>query len=362
MIPSQSQADLGPAANRAVGLWLLVVCGFVAAMILVGGATRLTDSGLSITEWDLAKGLVPPLTDAGWQTEFGLYQQTTEYQTVNRGMSPAEFQFIYWWEWGHRFLGKMIGLVFAVPFFWFLARGQLKGRVGVCTLLLGLGGLQGAIGWWMVTSGLTGRVDVAPYRLATHLGMAFLILTIAFPTALSALGVRARAGQGDLGRGPVMALCAVVFGQILLGALVAGTRAGAAYTDWPTIGGEWFPASWNALTPFWHNLTENQALVQFNHRTFGYLVALFGLWVAHRAMAGTPAQRRLGLALALAVLAQAGLGIVTVISGAPLALGLIHQFGAVVLWLIVLALLSVTARYPDTASQSHGAQVLAKAD
>ncbi|MEZ6021902.1 MAG: COX15/CtaA family protein [Hyphomonadaceae bacterium] len=190
-----SSEDIWPPRERWVGAWLLVVCAFVVAMILVGGATRLTDSGLSITEWDLGKGLTPPLTDARWAEEFALYQRTMEYQTQNNGMSLEEFRSIYWWEWAHRFLGKMLGLVFAVPALIFLFLGRLRGRFRVTLLLFALGAAQGAIGWWMVTSGLFDRLDVSPLRLAVHLGMALTILAIALYTALGALGCAQRAGS-----------------------------------------------------------------------------------------------------------------------------------------------------------------------
>ena len=215
-----------PGHDRAVAIWLAVLCAFVVAMILVGGATRLTDSGLSITQWDLTKGLTPPLTGARWAEEFSLYQRTTEYQVQNRGMSMAEFQGIYWWEWSHRFLGKMIGLVFALPFFSFLALGRLRGRV-LPVLGLGLlGGLQGAVGWWMVTSGLFSGLDVSPIRLAIHLGLAFLILGFGAHLALDFSGARREAGA--LGASPYLALgfCALLFCQILAGALTAGTDFG----------------------------------------------------------------------------------------------------------------------------------------
>src|SRR5690606_30027941 len=170
--------DIWPPREVGVGRWLLVICALVVAMILVGGATRLTDSGLSITEWDLGKGITPPLTESRWREEFALYQRTVEFQEQNSEMNLAEFQYIYWWEWGHRFLGKVIGVAFALPALFFLFTGRLRGRFRVSLALFALGGLQGAIGWWMVTSGLFSGLDVSPMRLAIHLGMALIILAL----------------------------------------------------------------------------------------------------------------------------------------------------------------------------------------
>lgn len=339
--------------DRAVGVWLMVVAAFVAVMILVGGATRLTDSGLSITEWNFAKQVVPPLTERGWQVEFDLYRQTTEYQVQNRGMSLAEFQFIYWWEWGHRFLGKVIGVVYALPFFVFLALGRLKGRVAPLTALFALGGLQGYIGWWMVESGLTGRLDVAPYRLATHLGMAFLIFALALRLGLKELGWPRAAGAAGVPRWAVFAFSGLLFFQILAGALVAGSDAGRAYADWPTIGGEVFPSTYWAMSPAAANLFENHAAVQFNHRTLGYLVVAFALVLGWRAWrAGAGAARGAGLAIAGLALFQTALGVVTVLHAAPLSLSLLHQGGAVALWAATVALIAATARYPNTAAET----------
>jgi cytochrome c oxidase assembly protein subunit 15 len=330
-----------------LAVWLGVICVLVTAMILIGGATRLTDSGLSITEWNFAKHFVPPLTDESWAREFALYQRTTEYQLQNRGMSLGDFRFIYLWEWGHRFLGQMLGLVFALPYLFFLAAGRLRGRVAAVTALGLLGGLQGAIGWWMVTSGLWGRLDVSSVRLAIHLAIAFAILGFGFWLLL---GVSPLAPAGGRGRGRprgVLALLILLYLQIVLGALVAGSDAGRAYADWPTIGGSWVPSNYDEFTPFWTNFTENLAAVQFHHRMLGYLVVAGALALA------AMARDRISLVVAGLALAQAGLGVATVLLAAPLWLSLIHQFGAVLLWL---ALVYLLRRYGDTQSGSHGAQ------
>lgn len=335
-------------------VWLFAVAGLVAAMILIGGATRLTDSGLSITEWNFAKGVVPPLSAQAWEAEFALYRQTAEYQIQNRGMGLAEFQFIYWWEWGHRFFGKLIGLVFAAGYFGFLATGRLRGIVGPATALFALGGLQGYVGWWMVESGLAGRLDVAPYRLATHLGLAFAIFALALGLGLRRAGWgRAGSATGAPSWAPA-ALLGVLYLQILSGALVAGADAGKAYADWPTMGGRWFPSGYGFLEPFWRNLLENPAALQFNHRMLGYLAAGGALWVAACAWGrGTGPARSVGLAVGVVALWQAGLGIATVMAGAPLNLSLAHQGTAIVLWGLATALVLANGnRLPKPKAQA----------
>lgn len=325
-----------------VGIWLLVVCAFVLAMILVGGATRLTDSGLSITEWDLTKGLTPPLTAERWAEEFGLYQRTTEYQLQNRGMSLADFQSIYWWEWGHRFLGKMIGLVFALPFAFFWATGRLRGRFAPVLALFTLGGLQGAIGWWMVTSGLWSGLDVSPIRLAVHLGMAFVIAAFALWLALDCFGWP-RASKFAAPAWTPPAFLALLFVQVILGAFLAGSDGGPAYADWPLIGGQAWPTGAFEGDPVWLNHATQHLL----HRTTGYLVAAFALMIAFRSLRGEGPERKLGLALGGLALAQAVLGIATVLAVSPLSLSLGHQFGAAALMLTGVALWRAS-RYEHT--------------
>ncbi len=317
-----------------VGVWLAVVCVMVIAMILVGGATRLTDSGLSITEWDLGKGVTPPLSGVRWAEEFMLYQRTVEYQTQNRGMSLEEFKFIYWWEWAHRFLGKALGVVFALPFAFFWATGRLRGRFWPILGLFSLGALQGAIGWWMVTSGLFSGVNVSSVRLAMHLCMAFAILGLAFWLALGALGWPQAPAITGAPRAAACGLLALLLVQVMFGAFLAGDRGGAAYQDWPLIGGEWIPESAWALEPFWRNFIENYAGEHLMHRTSGYAVALVALALA--ALAATRGQgqgRTCGLALGGTALGQAALGVSVVLNASPLGLSLIHQAGAVGLWL-----------------------------
>lgn len=327
-----------PPRDIWVGAWLLAICACVLAMVMVGGATRLTDSGLSITQWDLTKGLTPPLTAARWAEEFSLYQRTTEYQLQNRGMSLAEFQYIYWWEWAHRFLGKMIGVVFAAPFAFFWATGRLRGRFWPVLGLFAMGGLQGAIGWWMVVSGLEGRVDVSPVRLAVHLGMAFAILAVALWLALDAFGWPRANSRLGAPRWAPFALMGLVFTQVIFGALLAGADGGPAYADWPTIGGRWLPDGAFALEPLLRNFTDNHATQHLFHRTLGYVVALSALAFAALALrGGQGGARRAALALGMLALAQAALGIATVVTATPLPLAFAHQLGAAALWLCATA-------------------------
>lgn len=326
--------DIWPPRERSVGVWLLIICALVLAMILVGGATRLTDSGLSITEWDLGKGLTPPLTEDRWAEEFALYQRTMEYQTQNAGMSLEEFRHIYWWEWAHRFLGKVLGVVFLLPALFFLFTGRLRGRFRMTALLFALGALQGAIGWWMVTSGLFDRLDVSPVRLAIHLAMAFFILALALWTALGAFGWPAAASRLGAPRWAPFALMALIFVQVAFGALLAGSDGGAAYADWPRIGGEWIPASAFGLEPVWRNFTEDHATQHVLHRSLGYLVAAGAAALALAGFArGQGAARWWAGAVGLAALAQAGLGVAAVLSAAALWPSLIHQAGAALLWM-----------------------------
>lgn len=331
--------------DRGVGMWLLGICGLLVGMILLGGATRLTDSGLSITEWQPVTGALPPLSAADWQSAFRKYQTTAEFRLQNSGMSLEEFKGIFLWEWAHRLVGRAIGLVFALPFLVFWALGRLRGRVLACLGVLGLGGAQGALGWWMVQSGLSARLDVAPMRLAMHLGLAFIILGCCALLALQALGWPRRQGALGLPRLWVIGFVLLLFLQILAGAAMAGSDAGRAYTDWPRIGGAWIPPGYGHFQPFWPSLLENHAIVQFHHRMLGYCVALAGLALGLLAWRrGAGAGRALGLLLALGVLAQMLLGIITLVHAAPLGLSLAHQGGAIALWLLALAGLRIAWR------------------
>lgn len=337
-------ADMTRASEPAprdtlVGAWLICLCVSVLAMVLVGGATRLTDSGLSITEWNLAKGLMPPLSAERWTEEFALYQRTTEYQLQNRGMSLTEFQSIYWWEWAHRFIGKMIGLVFALPFVLLWATGHLRGRFLPVLGLFAMGALQGAVGWWMVTSGLFSGLDVSPVRLAIHLGLAFAILAYALWLALDAFGWPRGASTLGAPGWVSFAVLGLIFCQVILGALLAGADGGPAYADWPTIGQEWWPSSAFALTPPWRNLVENHATQHLLHRSLGYVAAVCALGLAAQAAwRGAGLAKRLALWLGALALVQVALGMGTVMMGTLPHLALAHQFVAAMLWLTALAL------------------------
>ncbi|WGI20498.1 heme A synthase [Amylibacter sp. IMCC11727] len=331
-------------ARRAIAAWLLVLFALVAAMIIVGGLTRLTDSGLSITEWKPVTGAIPPMSEAVWQEEFAKYKEIPEYQIQNKGMSLSEFKVIYWWEWGHRQLGRIVGLVWALGFFYFLLRRQIpKGWTGRLVLVGALGGLQGAIGWWMVSSGLSGRMlDVASYRLATHLGLAFVILALlawfAWQLQRSEMELfQARRGQEKRLVTLATMLLVLAFVQILSGALVAGIDAGRGYIDWPMMNGEFLPSESFDYEPFWSNFFENPALVQFNHRLLGYITLLVTLylWYSSRSSAIVATRRAFVWVLA-AVLAQMVLGIITVLNAAPWQWAILHQLGAIIVIVSVL--------------------------
>ena len=319
-----------------MAIWLYAMCLLVAAMVTVGGATRLTDSGLSITEWDVIMGAFPPLGEAGWQEEFAKYQQIPEYERVNQGMSLAEFKSIYWWEWGHRNLGRFIGLAYLVPFLAFLFSGAmrdtaLKWKLGSGVVLIGL---QGTLGWYMVASGLVDRVDVSQYRLAAHLGLAFIIFAWFLWLALN-LSVKSRVDEAAANPKPfrraIYAFSGLLALQIFLGALVAGLRAGVAFTSWPLMNGDFFPRGYFSADPGFHDLFETMAAVQFNHRIGAYLLfaAAIGLW-RFMAKAGPGPRKRAGL-IVMAVFFQMLLGIWTVMAAVPIGAALLHQLGALAL-------------------------------
>lgn len=333
-------------ARRAIRIWLMVLFALVFVMIAVGGMTRLTDSGLSITEWRPITGALPPLSAAEWESEFEKYKQIDEFQLQNSWMTLADFKVIYWWEWGHRQLGRVIGLVWFLGFAWFLLRRQVPaGWTPRLLFLGGLGGLQGAIGWWMVASGVTsgeGVLDVASYRLATHLGLAFVILgfitwfvlLLGRPERDLMQARRAKeAKQFSLATG----LMHFAFLQILLGALVAGIDAGRYFIDWPLMQGQFFPPDAFSLEPLWRNFFENAGLVQFMHRISGYLLFVFGLVVWLRGRRSAHAATRFAFNAVMALLTlQVVWGIFTVLYAAPVHIALVHQALAVVLWVLII--------------------------
>jgi len=324
----------------AIRIWLVVVAGLIALMVLVGGATRLTESGLSIVEWKPVTGALPPLSAQAWDDAFAAYQTIPQYRQINAGMSLAQFQTIFWWEWSHRLLGRVIGMVYLLPFLWFLARGAVNGPLGRrLWLIFGLGALQGAVGWWMVTSGLSERTEVSQVRLATHLVLALLIYA-AIVWTLRRLTPRAHVSPRDDREPPARlrwtaaTLVVLTFVQLYLGALVAGLRAGLVYNTWPLIDGALIPsaAQLGFESPWWRNLFENMLTVQFEHRMTAYallLLAAFHGFDVMRVRAGRAAVRGAHRLLA-AVLLQAVLGILTLLYQVPILLALSHQAVAIV--------------------------------
>ncbi len=348
-------------ARRAIAVWVSILFAMVAAMILIGGMTRLTDSGLSITEWKPVTGVLPPIGADAWAEEFKKYQASPEYRLQNTGMTLAEFKSIFWWEWAHRLLGRMVGLVWAAGMLWFWLRKQIPAGWGMRMFSLGLlGGLQGAVGWWMVSSGLVGRmVDVASYRLAIHLGLAFAIFGIMAwfvfelrrePADL--LQARRIRDRGLMWLATVLAV--VLFVQILLGALVAGIDAGRNYPTWPDMAGAFLPPESFENTPLWSNFFENPALVQFNHRMMGYLVFALGLfaWWRSRKSPLADLRRRFDWVAGL-LLVQVILGIFTVLYSAPVDIAIVHQLGAVVVFVAILRA-RFGAAYPVQQSIARG--------
>jgi cytochrome c oxidase assembly protein subunit 15 len=332
-------------ARRAVAYWLLACCALVFAMVVVGGVTRLTHSGLSITEWQPIVGTLPPLSQADWETAFAKYQATPEYQQVNKGMALAEFQGIFWWEYFHRLLGRLIGVAFFVPYTWFALRRQIPPGYGAKLLgIFVLGGLQGALGWYMVKSGLVDDPRVSQFRLTAHLGLAFVIFAAMLWVALSLRDAR-RVAPADPRRRPVRrfayAVALLVFVMVLTGGFVAGIRAGFAYNTFPLMNGSLVPPEIMLLTPWWTNFFYNMATVQFDHRVGAWLLAFAVpmLWWQVRRTPGLPPRARAGAHLLLAMLAvQIALGILTLVHVVPLPLAALHQAGALLVFAFALNL------------------------
>ena len=344
------------ASRRWMRRWLMLLFTLVVIMIAVGGLTRLTDSGLSITEWKPITGAIPPMSEAVWLEEFEKYKQIPEYELQNVGMSLSEFKVIYWWEWGHRQLGRVIGLVWALGFLAFLVRKAIPpGWTGRLLLLGGLGGFQGAVGWWMVSSGLTGSMlDVASYRLATHLGVAFVILGF-ITWYISLLGTRESALVSDRRSRETKlfsmstGVMHLAFVQIIFGAMVAGIDAGRNYSDWPLMAGGFFPPEPFSLTPLWRNFFEDDGLVQFIHRMTGYLVFLFAFVVWRKSKASGNDQVRFAFNVMMVLMFfQLLLGIITVLYAAPWYFAILHQLGAVALWVAILRARFLSGYPPQT--------------
>ncbi|SEB65478.1 heme A synthase [Rhodobacter sp. 24-YEA-8] len=355
-------------ARGAIRVWLIVLFLLVVAMIVVGGLTRLTGSGLSITEWRPVTGAIPPMDLVSWTAEFDKYRQTPQYELANAGMTLDQFKTIYWWEWAHRQLGRLVGLIWAVGFLGFLVTKSIPPRWSKRLLLIGaLGGLQGAIGWWMVSSGLSGSmIRVASYRLAVHLGLAFVILgfigwyVFLLSRSESAL-MTARRGREAKLFSMSTGLMHFAFLQILLGALVAGIDAGRAFPTWPLMGDSFFPADAFYATdmegnvlPVWHAFFENPGLVQFMHRMAGYLLFIFGVvvWLRGRKSAHRDTRFAFNMVM-LMLVAQAGLGIMAVLTSAHLHVAITHQIGAVILWVLILRA-RYLSQYPVAGSIRKG--------
>ena len=343
--------------RNTIQLWLKTLFVLIVLIILVGGLTRLTDSGLSITEWKPITGALPPLSAESWATEFNKYKQIPEYKLQNEGMSLSEFKFIYWWEWGHRQLGRVIGLVWFFGFISLLLFGKIQKPWRLRLLLIGvLIGVQGTVGWWMVSSGLTGTVlDVASYRLATHLGLAFIILGFILWFILL-LGrsetfiLQARRNAEPKFVFLSTGLLYLTFLQILFGALVAGIDAGRSYTDWPLMAGQFFPPDLFYLNPWWRNFFEDPGLVQFIHRMSGYILFIFCIysWLSVRKSGNESLKFGFNLIFVIAFF-QMVLGIVTVFYAAPWEIAIVHQFGAILLWVAVLRARFITKYPPNNA-------------
>ena len=344
---------------RAVRIWLIVVAALIVCTLIVGGATRLTESGLSIVEWKPVTGTIPPLSDTEWSKEFEAYKKIPQYREINRGMSLDQFKTIFWWEWGHRQLGKLIGVAFLFPFLWFLWSGvltaDLRRRLWI---IFALGGLQGAVGWWMVKSGLVERTSVSQYRLAAHFMLALFIFSAIVWTLrrLESKPVPMAASRLKI---TSWILLALVFLQLYFGALVAGLRAGKVFNTWPQIDGAFIPAAARLFfeTPWWRNFFDNTLTVQFSHRMIAYvllILAAFHAVDAIRARAGSTIVNN-ALWLAAAMLFQAIIGIVTLLNQVPIDLGLAHQATAiVVLSLALLQAERLSAGLPRTTPAKLG--------
>ena len=328
-----------PSDRRATATWLGICCFLVFLMVIVGGITRLTGSGLSIVEWQPVAGVLPPMNDTQWQELFEKYQKTPQYAQSNPGMDVAGFKKIFWWEYAHRLLGRVIGVVFLLPVLWFLFKGKLDEDVA---WKLGgifiLGALQGALGWYMVMSGLVREPRVDSLRLAAHLGLAFVIYGWMLWVAMD-LVRRERVANTDAIRGTAGGMVALVFLQVLSGALVAGIHAGKAYNTFPLMDGHIIPPDIALLEPWWTNLAYNMATTQFVHRFLALTVALmaFGVWLGVRRDLPNARARFWSNVLLLVVALQLALGILTLLTGVPVNLGVLHQAGAVAVLTVALA-------------------------
>ncbi len=310
-------------AKPLVRRWLILIAILIFAMVIVGGATRLTDSGLSITEWQPILGAIPPLNAADWELAFQKYKLSSQFKLQNSSMEMGAFQFIYWWEWSHRLLGRLLGIVFLLPFLGFAVTGRLERRMWPRLLLLFiLGGAQGALGWYMVASGLVDRVDVSQYRLAAHLSLAVALFAAVLWVIMSL--DHKHKWPSSLDSWVALALLGLVFIQIAAGGFVAGLDAGMGYNTWPLMDGKWIPNDLFIMSPAWRNIFENALTVQFDHRMLAYVILLISIWHALKTFSVS------SMLVTYAVFAQACLGILTLLFHVPLGFALAHQATALV--------------------------------
>ncbi|MGH7593632.1 MAG: COX15/CtaA family protein, partial [Gemmatimonadales bacterium] len=322
--------------NRRLGIWLTIWAAMLLLLILIGGTTRLTESGLSITEWNVVSGVVPPLNQAAWSSEFSKYRQIPQYRAIHTGMTLQQFKGIFLWEYLHRLWARLVTLAFALPLVWFVAQGLVPREVrGRLWLLLVLLGAQGALGWFMVSSGLSIRTEVSQYRLAAHFAAALLIYGTTVWTAADFLARARRSTDTDSPRARHWSWCVTALAVLtaIAGAFVAGLRAGHAYNTFPLMAGHFVPPGYAALSPWPRNLFENVAAVQFNHRCLALLTlaSILAFWWWSRRQALTPVAGRAIGRLALLAMLQVALGIATLLLVVPVSLGVAHQAGAVLL-------------------------------
>ncbi len=323
------KADPGSTAARWMRWWLAIVALMIVAMVVVGGATRLTGSGLSITEWQPIMGALPPFNDADWQSLFEKYQQSSQYRLQNSGMSLGDFKFIFWWEWSHRFLGRTIGIVFFLPLVAFLIARKIERRLLPQLLaIFVLGGMQGALGWYMVASGLVDRVEVSQYRLSAHLTLATILLAAVVWT-INSIGIRHHRPR-SLDQWVALGLAGLIVLQVAAGAFVAGLNAGQGYNTWPLMDGHIIPNGLLVMEPGWRNFFENALTVQFDHRMLAYVIFGLALWHGLRVFSLS------SLMVLYVIFGQVCLGIFTLLSHAPLGLALVHQLGAMVVLITAL--------------------------
>lgn len=330
--------------RRAVGCWLLFMTGVVLLMVMVGGATRLTESGLSMVDWRPVTGTLPPLSETDWQEEFAKYQTSPEYRLRNSDMTVEEFKGIFYWEWGHRLLGRLIGVFFVVPLIWFWVRNRIPdGYKPRLFVLLLLGGSQGLLGWYMVMSGLVDEPAVSHYRLTAHLSLALFIMAALFWTALSLLRPEPRPGDQKF-KILTHVTAAMLVLQIVMGAMVAGLKAGLIFNQWPMMDEGFVPPGIMAMEPAWQNFFDNAVTVQFDHRIGAYLLFILSLVLLLKGRSQNPPIKGASLVLFAGVILQMSLGIIALLLEVPVSWGTAHQGGGAILLLIIIYLMHIQRR------------------